>query len=211
MNGCRPLKKHEIQEVSKSFTGRNAKRNLALFVLGLTTGLRINELLSLRVEDVIFESQVVNRIKVKRKGNNSYGTKSVVLMEPACNAILDWVTNGLWKRGCISPKTFLFKSEYGVNQAISTQQGYRVIVKAYKYNSLDGKLGTTAMRKSFAKYLYQHLEERRRNGESIDPLAMVSEVLGHHNLNATKAFIDFEIEDIDKSLDAYEKTIKELV
>jgi integrase len=52
MKGCRPLTDTEITEVLQSFAGRYALRDKALFVLGLLSGFRISELLSLRVQDV---------------------------------------------------------------------------------------------------------------------------------------------------------------
>ena len=52
MKGTRPLDNDEIRRVSGCFTGTFAVRNRALFILGVSTGGRISELLSLRVGDV---------------------------------------------------------------------------------------------------------------------------------------------------------------
>ena len=52
MKGTRPLDNIEIRRVSACFTGTFATRNRGLFMLGVSTGGRISELLSLRVGDV---------------------------------------------------------------------------------------------------------------------------------------------------------------
>ena len=52
MKGTRPLDNDEIRRVSASFTGTYEVRNRGLFVLGVSTGGRISELLSLCISDV---------------------------------------------------------------------------------------------------------------------------------------------------------------
>ena len=52
MKGTRPLDNNEIRLVSACFTGTFEVRNRGLFMLGVSTGGRISELLSLRVGDV---------------------------------------------------------------------------------------------------------------------------------------------------------------
>ena len=48
MKGTRPLDNDEIRRVSAAFTGTYEVRNRSLFMLGVSTGGRISELLSLR-------------------------------------------------------------------------------------------------------------------------------------------------------------------
>ena len=52
MKGTRPLDNKEIRLVSACFTGIFEARNRGLFMLGVSTGGRISELLSLTVGDV---------------------------------------------------------------------------------------------------------------------------------------------------------------
>ena len=52
MKGTRPLDNNEIRLVSACFTGTFATRNRGLFLLGVSTGGRISELLSLTIADV---------------------------------------------------------------------------------------------------------------------------------------------------------------
>ena len=52
MKGTRPLDNNEIRLVSACFEGTFEARNRGLFMLGVSTGGRISELLSLRIGDV---------------------------------------------------------------------------------------------------------------------------------------------------------------
>ena len=52
MKGTRPLDNNEIRLVSACFTGTFEVRNRSLFLLGVSTGGRISELLSLTIGDV---------------------------------------------------------------------------------------------------------------------------------------------------------------
>jgi integrase len=66
MQGCRPLTAAEVAQVTKAFTGPFALRNRAFFLMGVQTGYRISELLSLRVGDVYRQGQIVTHISVRR-------------------------------------------------------------------------------------------------------------------------------------------------
>ena len=52
MKGTRPLDNNEIRLVSACFTGTYEVRNRGLFMLGVSTGGRISELLSLTIGDL---------------------------------------------------------------------------------------------------------------------------------------------------------------
>ena len=76
MKGTRPLDNDEIRSVLTCFTGTFAVRNRGLFMLGVSTGGRISELLSLQngdvyqnrkpVTDLLFEKSIVKGGEVSR-------------------------------------------------------------------------------------------------------------------------------------------------
>ena len=76
MKGTRPLDNNEIRLVSACFTGTYEVRNRGLFMLGVSTGGRISELLSLTIGDVyqnrravtdlLFDKSVVKGGEVSR-------------------------------------------------------------------------------------------------------------------------------------------------
>ena len=56
MKGTRPLDNDEIRRVFAAFTGTFEARNRGLFMLGVSTGGCISELLSLRVANTLHRS-----------------------------------------------------------------------------------------------------------------------------------------------------------
>ena len=68
MKGTRPLDNAEIRRVSAAFTGTFATRNRGLFMLGVSTGGRISELLSLRIGDVYHNVSLKKVYKLEKHG-----------------------------------------------------------------------------------------------------------------------------------------------
>ena len=66
MKGTRPLDNDEIRRVSACFTGTFEVRNRRLFMLGVSTGGRISELLSLRIGDVYQNGKAVSDLLFDR-------------------------------------------------------------------------------------------------------------------------------------------------
>ena len=66
MKGTRPLDNDEIRLVSACFTGTFEERNRGLFMLGVSTGGRIGELLSLKISDVYQNAAFVGFIENKQ-------------------------------------------------------------------------------------------------------------------------------------------------
>jgi integrase len=67
MAGCRALTDEEVQLVKRSFGGEFAKRDEALFMLGVEAGFRISELISLRVKDVLQYGAIRERVEVAKR------------------------------------------------------------------------------------------------------------------------------------------------
>ena len=76
MKGTRPLDNQEIVLVSACFDGTFEARNRGLFMLGVSTGGRISELLSLQIGDVfqnrravtdlLFDTSIVKGGEIRR-------------------------------------------------------------------------------------------------------------------------------------------------
>ena len=66
MKGTRPLDNDEIRLVSACFTGTYEVRNRGLFMLGVSTGGRISELLSLTIGDVYQNRRAVTDLLYDR-------------------------------------------------------------------------------------------------------------------------------------------------
>ena len=118
MKGCRALTDDEVTLVSQSFSGTYAARDKALFVLGVKSGFRISELLSLTVGDVWQHGQFVDRVAVRRRHmEGKIQGRSVILHSEAKGALAPWLM-AMQRRGEVTPDTCLFPSRKGPNRPL---------------------------------------------------------------------------------------------
>jgi integrase len=88
MKGCRPLTEPEVEILQQRFGGVYAARDRALFLLGVKSGFRISELLSLRVGDVSQHGRLVERVTVQRRHMKQKLEGRTVLLHPEAKAAL---------------------------------------------------------------------------------------------------------------------------
>jgi integrase len=191
MKGCRPLTEEEVTLVQQSFGGVYAERDKALFLLGVKSGFRISELLSLRVGDVSQHGRLVDRVTVQRQHMKNKREGRTVLLHPEAKAALaTWLLTLHQKHGSTA-QTFVFRSRKGTNQPISQVQAWRIVHEAVTTNELTGKLGTYAMRKTFANRVYHQLNH---------DLVKTQRAMGHKNINSTVAYLSFVEDEIDQAI-----------
>ncbi|UAL48456.1 tyrosine-type recombinase/integrase [Sutcliffiella horikoshii] len=129
---------HEIKDYLKNYS----LRDYLFFVMGINMGLRLSELLHVKVEDVTLDGKV-NDYYLLENGHFIYMNKHVK------QAIADY----LHKRS-LEPEDYLFKSQK-CSSPITRQQAYRIINKAAKEVGVPGKVGTHTLRKTFGYHAYR--------------------------------------------------------
>lgn len=190
MRGCRPLIDTEVRNVVERLTGAS-KRDAALFLLGIKSGFRISELLSLKVGDLLQAGRMVERVTVARRNMKKRVEGRTVLLHPeAKEALAEWF-KALEDEKKLSPETFVFLSRKGENRPVTRVHAWRVLHQAFADTDLDGKLGTHSMRKTFANKVYDALDH---------DLIKTQRALGHRNINSTACYLSFREEDIDRAI-----------
>ena len=191
MAGCRPLTDAEVDLVLQSFGGKYATRDCALFVLGIYTGFRITELLSLRCQDVYQYQQVLSRVTVPRRHmKGKVASRSVPLHPLAQLALAAWIDQ-MPRHFAVTPDSFMFRSREGGNKPISRMHAHRLLREAFDSCEMTGSLGTHSMRKAFAKRVH------RRLGSD---LAKTKEALGQKSITATLHYMHFLHDEIDQAI-----------
>ena len=194
MAGCRALSDEEIALVLTSFTGRFAKRNVCAFVLGVKSGYRVSELLSIRVGDVVQHGQFKTHLVVEAKFmKGKRRSRSVVLHNAAKAAIADYLAEyeQIWGRP-MTPEMYLFRSQQGVNRRLSRSQFAKILHDVFNIHKLTGKLGTHVLRKSYAVKIYKILGK---------DLVKTQRAMAHENINSTVKYLqDFTDDDIDQAI-----------
>ena len=191
MKGCRPLDEEEVEAVLAAFDGPYAARDRALFLLGVKSGFRISELLSLRLLDVMRAGRLLDRVGVARKNmKKKVEGRSVLLHAQAKEALQVWIEQ-LRANGYMTSDTFVFQSRKGRNAAMSRVQAYRVLQEAYERAGVAGNTGTHSMRKTFANNVHEKLGR---------DLLKTQKALGHKNINSTVSYLSFKQEEIDETI-----------
>ena len=181
MKGTRPLDNTEIRKVSEAFDGTYAVRHRSLFMLGVSVGGRISELLALKVGDVwqngkpvkdlLFDRNIVKGGEVSRAVPvNADGREAI-------EALIAWHTELF---GSIDADRPLFPSRKGQgSKAMTRISAHRALKPAFEAAGLNGKLGTHSLRKSYAQRLY----------EQTNDIYAVQEMLGHKSVVTTQRYL----------------------
>ena len=193
MKGTRPLNNDEIRKVAACFDGTYAARNRGLFVLGVSTGGRISELLSLKVADVYQNGAAVTDLlfdlNIVKGGEVSRAVPVNVDGRTAIEALIAWHVEHY---GNIDVERALFPSRQGNRGAMNRRTAHAVLKVAFEAAGLNGKLATHSMRKSFAQRLYE---------ETADIFA-VQEVLGHKSVATTQAYLGVNYASLKDAVEA---------
>ena len=181
MKGTRPLDNAEIRNVSEVFGGVFAVRNRSLFMLGVSVGGRISELLALKVNDVWQNGKSVKDLlfdlSIVKGGEVSRAVPVNIDGRHAIENLIAWHTNLF---GEISPIRPLFPSRKGRGlRAMTRIAAHDVLKAAFEAAGLNGKLGTHSLRKSYAQRLY----------EQTNDIYAVQEMLGHKSVVTTQRYL----------------------
>lgn len=194
MKGCRPLIAKEVEQVAASFSGYNAQRDRTLFILGVMSGFRISELLSLRIKDVVQNKRVRSEVEVLRRNMKGKHESRQVFMNPqAQEAVLNLI-GVLQKRGVWNHNSYLFKSRKGKNSPITRVRAYQILSRAFDLCGMSGKLGTHSMRKTFGNNVYNHMLQLVAEGEPVDAYRETAKALGHKSVASTESYLAFRNE-----------------
>lgn len=189
MIGCRPLTEDEINDISEAFEGYMEHRNRLLFWLGITTGLRISELLSLRTGDVWRNDRIPETVRIRRKRSKGrqrgQSAHVAALVRPLVRRWLFVV----WERYGHDSGLPLFASRSLKPKEISRMQAHRMLTETMAKAGLDGaygELATHSMRKTYAARMMEHFGD----------IFAVQKALRHKSPASTVAYLAFDDSEI---------------
>jgi site-specific recombinase XerD len=171
-NGTRALTDSEISQVALNLTNL---RDKTLFILGVRTGFRISELLSLKVSDVMQHDKVKNSITVTRANMKRKVKSRTVPLHSEAKAILAQYIN----ESNLSPNDALFQSRKGLD-AITRVQAHRILKDVFEKLNLSGKVACHSMRKTFGTKVYE------KTGKDLRATQVA---LGHESINSTIKYL----------------------
>lgn len=128
----------------KKYLKNHSERDYLLFVFGINTGLKITELLNVKLSDVMTNEGVPKDFYQLPDSE-----KEIYLNTKVKVALLQYV-----KLNQLSPDDYLFQSSK-TKKPITRQQAYRIIQQAAKAVGIQGKIGTNSLRKTFGFHAYK--------------------------------------------------------
>ena len=181
MKGTRPLDNSEIRLVSACFDGTYEVRNRGLFLLGVSTGGRISELLSLQIGDVWQNNTAVTDLlfdkSIVKGGEVSRAVPVNIDGRRAIDSLIEWHREQYQNT---EPDRPLFPSrQKSGTVAMHRQTAHDILKTAFTAAGLNGKLATHSLRKSFAQRVY----------EQSGDIFLVQELLGHKNVSTTQRYL----------------------
>ena len=181
MKGTRPLDNNEIRLVSACFDGTFEVRNRGLFMLGVSTGGRISELLSLQIADVYQNGRAVTDLlfdkSIVKGGEVSRAVPVNIDGRQAIDALVAWHR---YRYENTQPDRPLFPSrQKSGTLPMHRQTAHDILKAAFTAAGLNGKLATHSLRKSFAQRVY----------EQSGDIFLVQELLGHKNVSTTQRYL----------------------
>lgn len=165
----------KIEEIKRHLLNRSY-RDYFLFTFGINSGLRISDILALRVSDVRSTSQL---IIIERKTGNR---RKIVITSKLKNEIDQYIR-------LKKDSDYLFPSRKG-SKPISRVQAWQIIHDAAKECGVDGAIGTHTLRKTFGYHFYQQSKD----------VAMLQYIFGHSSPSITLRYIGINDEMVEKAL-----------
>jgi site-specific recombinase XerD len=186
MTGSRALNELEIQAILQAFSSKYEIRNRTLFLLGLNTGARISELLSLDVGDVWRYSRPVDIIYLqKRHTKGKLVGRQITIKSGAQQAIFELIQWKKQQKESTAKDAPLFVSRQGGR--LKRKQAHNILKEAFNACELPGQVTTHSLRKTFANHVL------RASGGNIKVL---QELLGHQHLSTTEAYLSFDVDEL---------------
>ncbi|WP_108671675.1 tyrosine-type recombinase/integrase [Peribacillus acanthi] len=145
MNFVEPIKSKSLINNMKEFLFSHSARDYCLFVLGINTGIKLQDLLLIHVKDVVSNTGEV----FEYLHSNSHPELPIYLNHHVRESIRQCI-----HKNNLQVDDYLFKSRK-TSDSITRQQAYRVINEAAKHAGISESVGTTTLRKTFGYHAYK--------------------------------------------------------
>ena len=179
MNIVEPIRdKKIIEEFKRELLKRNY-RDYMMFIIGINAGLRISDILSLKVKDVKDQTHI--KIHEKKTGK----LKRFKINLHLKSEIDNYITG-------MSDNDWLFPSRKRGDKPITRVQAYRILNEVAKKLGIQ-EIGTHTLRKTFGYWFYKQFKD----------VAMLQEIFNHSSPSITLRYIGINADIIDNSIDNF--------
>ena len=185
MKSVEPIRDTKTIKNMRAILKSQSTRNELLFILGINVGLRISDILKLKVKDLTKlntkapkDYVIITEIKTRK-------TKKFYIGD----IVKKVIENYMKENDNPGFDTYIFLSRKGINMPITRQQAYRIINNAAellgiverndKGNLIHGEIGTHTLRKTFGYHSF-------KNGTSLE---LLMDLFNHSSKTQTLRYI----------------------
>ena len=181
MNTVQPIRsQQQIAEIKEELKKIDEKYYI-MFVLGINTGLRVSDILTLKVSDIYKKRHIVIVEQKTRKN------KRFLINDKLQAEVSEYI-----KKNALSEDKYLIQSRKGDNKPISRVQAYRVLNQAAALLGLD-EIGTHTMRKTFGYWHYKQNKD----------VAILQEIFNHSSPSITLRYIGINDDIKDETIKGF--------
>ena len=160
-------------------------RNRMLIVLGICTGLRVSDLVRLRLGDIVCTDGTF-RLGLDTVMKKTHGVVHVNFNKVCYQAVLDWLRS-IGKNPehlCVSDlNMWLANKDKAGTAAVAEDRLYRVIKRAAADAGIPYNVGSHTMRKTFSRIWYEN------NKSNPNAIYVLQKMLGHKSIESTLHYI----------------------
>ncbi len=179
MQFVEPIRNKRKIEVVKRILKEHGSRDFLMFLLGINCGLRISDILKLKVSDVLNKDY----IEIKEQKTKKY--KKFPIANSFKAVLKDYILGK-------SSDEWLFTSQKG-DKPITRVQAYRIISQACQEAGITTRIGTHTLRKTFAYHFYKEKKD----------IALLQSLLNHSSPAITLRYIGINQDIIDSNLNSF--------
>ena len=181
------LTEKEIKQLINSIDLNHdfGQRNKTIIEILYGTGIRVSELINLKLSNIFFKENI---IKVIGKGNKE---RLVPLGEIASNEMKIYINNRDRLKIDSKSSDILFLNRYG--RGLTRSMIFKIISDASKRVGLDKKISPHTLRHSFATHLI-------KNGADLRTIQLI---LGHESITTTEIYTHLDTLHLEEVLKKY--------
>ena len=183
MNTVEPIRDPGKIEAMKKYLKGQSLRDYLLLVLGINTGLRVSDLLQLRMSELVDDKSKIKEGIVLREKKT--GKEKKFPINRAARLALEEFQKA--SKG-YNPSDYLFASQKGKSKPINRQQAWKILSDAAKAVGIMVPIGTHTLRKTFGYHAYK---------QGVD-VELLQKVLNHAAPGVTLRYIGITQDDIDR-------------
>ena len=189
MEVVQPIRDIEQIRDIKKFLSNWDSRYYLMFMLGIRTGLRITDILELRVSDVR-DSNKKLKTHIVIKENKTSKRKRIKVHKELKQLLIEHVEGKLDNEFIIQSN---MKDKFGETKPISRQRAWGVLKIAADFVGVDD-LGCHSMRKTFGYHYYKKTKD----------IALLQNIFNHSSSAITLRYIGITDDLLDKAYDNIE-------